>query len=700
MFTLPDSARTWLIYGLVMAVLAVVTFSSLATHQFSTHDEDYVEDGAISQVEFSHVLTNDDPGRPTFHLYLWAVYPWFGETPAPYHVAQVVLHFLASLMVAAVVRRYGGGVDLAMVAGLFFLIAVNHFRVVHWIACTAYVLAVLFVLVTALFYHAAYTSSGTRRAVLLGAASLSALAAVLSHPSAVAIGALCFVISLEQVPGYSVKRALVRSLPVVAASMGGMAITLFAYSTAVQYSEAIHPVSPAWVFVNLLWLWGRMLSTAFWLPGYIQLAIPQVWELALGAVAIALTVIVCIRTRGVTRIWGLWGLLVTLPYLNNTLTTKPFGPFRYLYLPSIGFVVLAAWILVRGTEVIGARWNARAGQVALLASLMLLVTSAYTANRKSEAVSLFHSGRTYIADGRKEAGFAEMARALRIDHRLIGWDAYQRLIITGFSLGKPMLEELEIGIRTYPDKPEARALRGVAAFLTNDERLMAQGLEDVRAALQMSNTETLTQDMATAMNNVGIYYFNEGDFPKASRLFETCLAMVPTYTLARKNLAVCYRKMGRTDDSIRLFYELVDEKPDDFNAVLDLSRLLSKQKRYSEAIELLANTIEQHKQVVTLYTYLAEILEISGRRADAARIYAKSGDLLISGNYDRLALEAYQDAARVEDTFAYAWRGQANALSKMGREAEADAASQEASRLEQTEGSPSSPPSPALETAK
>ena len=109
-FNLRDHLATWCVYGVLIALLSVVTFSNLSTHLLFSHDAEYLQDAAVSQADFSFVISPERvyPGRPTFNLYLWAAYKLFADDPAGYHLLQAWIHAIASLLAAFTFRRLGG----------------------------------------------------------------------------------------------------------------------------------------------------------------------------------------------------------------------------------------------------------------------------------------------------------------------------------------------------------------------------------------------------------------------------------------------------------------------------------------------------------------------------------------------------------------------------------------------------------------
>ena len=161
MFRIPENRSTWAGYGLLMIVIAALTFSNLPDLRFDTHDNEFIVDSAHLLDRFSPALFFDNTaiqGRPTFNLYIWFAFKLCGQDPSGYHILQAILHLLASLLLALSFRRLGTCFELSLIAGLLFLINVAHFRAVHWISATGYILALICGLLVLLMNHQALST--------------------------------------------------------------------------------------------------------------------------------------------------------------------------------------------------------------------------------------------------------------------------------------------------------------------------------------------------------------------------------------------------------------------------------------------------------------------------------------------------------------------------------------------------------------
>ena len=304
-FAIRESALSWCLYAVLMCILTFATFGNLSTHLFHTHDQEYLQDTAASQGDFWFVVSPQRiyPGRPTFNLYLWAAYKLFKEEPAGYHLLQVWLHFLASLLVAFTFRRLGATFELSLIGGLLFLMNVAHFRAVHWISATSYILALVFGLGAVLLYHRGLEAD---RRVWTLAAALVLAAAVCAHPSAAIVALLCLFLALQR--RLAIWRAAYACLPLFAAAFISGVVLTVVYSGAPQVEATLRAPEFLAVIRNLLWMGGRLITNAFWLPDFILLEEYTYWELAAGFLLLSGSLFLAVRKGSSLLFWTVWSV--------------------------------------------------------------------------------------------------------------------------------------------------------------------------------------------------------------------------------------------------------------------------------------------------------------------------------------------------------------------------------------------------------
>jgi Flp pilus assembly protein TadD len=218
------------------------------------------------------------------------------------------------------------------------------------------------------------------------------------------------------------------------------------------------------------------------------------------------------------------------------------------------------------------------------------------------------------------------------------------------------------------------------------------------------HAKAVTENNYVALNNLGQYYVDAGDFNKAIGCYQQALEGSPNatkvnfnlahasekvgdlnaaakhyaevlrlkrqYPLAHYNLAIVLAKMGRTTDAMGEYAEELKVNPDSSGAHNNLGTLLAKAGRLDEAIEHYSSAIRIDPQTDNAYSNLAVVLINKGQYADAVescmtalRINPRSPDA--HNNLGRAleglgkvadAIGQYQEALRIDPKFDMARR--------------------------------------------
>jgi protein O-mannosyl-transferase len=211
-----------------------------------------------------------------------------------------------------------------------------------------------------------------------------------------------------------------------------------------------------------------------------------------------------------------------------------------------------------------------------------------------------------------------------------------------------------------------------------------------------SHAVGVTTNNYVALNNLGQYFGDAGDFKKAIECYQQALEgspnaakvhfnlahasekvgdlnaaakqyaevlrVKPQYPIAHYNLAIVLAKLGRTADAMGEYAEELRVNPESSEAHNNLGTLLSKAGRWDEAIEHYGSAIRINSQSDSAYSNLAVTLLKKGRIADA--------------------VEACTAALRINPRSPDAHNNLGRALEGQGRTAEAIAHYQEALRMD------------------
>ncbi|MCY3870428.1 MAG: tetratricopeptide repeat protein [Gemmatimonadetes bacterium] len=175
--------RYLLIYILCIACLCGIGFAGLRNHPWSYDDLDHIEKAKSAQENITAIFAPEKTAlrlRFVLSFYFYAAYKVFGEEPTGYHILNILLHVLNSLLCARLLLTLFSCPKLAALSGFLFAINTTHYEAIYWVSASAALLGTGFALTTVLFF-AKYLISN--RKVHLIVASFAYAATIFSYES-------------------------------------------------------------------------------------------------------------------------------------------------------------------------------------------------------------------------------------------------------------------------------------------------------------------------------------------------------------------------------------------------------------------------------------------------------------------------------------------------------------------------------------
>ena len=433
-----------------------------------------------------------------------------------------------------------------MTGGLLFLVNVSHFQAVHHISALDYPLGLLLMLFGLLCYERRLSGGrgwwwGTYAGVLL---------APLAHASTAFVWPVFPLFALVRA-GRSALRPLLPLLGLLTLEM----VLLVAFMPETTSTGRAFDLFAAGDFLDLisgiafsaLWLSGRLLTTAHWIgvPLYERVFLDPYIGAGVGLVLAVLV----FRMRAPASIWAAWSLLALTPFLlmshDPVLNDRVWACTRYLYAASAGTSVLLALGLARAGRYLGpwGPWFQGGATAALL-------VSSYLALKQAEGLSLFSSGRNYVARGDVATGIAQLKRAIHQGPDAIDLEftyAHVCFLTIGDRGHRFFLRQ---ALDAYPTHPLLNLLWPVVRSMDADSTIATPAWNRLKL-LRDSSPETRIQltpgvwvmasdaksDVASAYHKVGTGFQTEGDFDRAVLAYSRSLMFRPDRVQTRQALA-------------------------------------------------------------------------------------------------------------------------------------------------------------------
>ncbi len=374
--------RPWVL-PLLVCVSAVVAYAALPGFQFVFDDQRQVLGNptllSVSSIPqyFLHHMWSYVPEalasyfRPLFSTWLNLNYALFGTHPGGWHIALLCLHVVASFLTYQLVCKVFENQSVGFLAALLFAVHPVHVESVAWVSGGPDPLAAVFGIGSFLLYRKAQGAEGSSKPLFV-AMSLASYACALLTKEAVLLFPVLILLDLVLLTRKSrtAGAVLVSTLPYFL--MSG-AYCLIRVAVLGSFSQIKTPLTATALFYTLpsvlLFYLGLLLFpvglSPFYDTPYVDKAdLLHFWTPVLALILGAALMYACIRRlaannddRGIGKkcaFFVLWMAVFLVPALD----LKVFDPGeiahdRYLYLPSVGFCAVLAFLLQQAAVRLG-----------------------------------------------------------------------------------------------------------------------------------------------------------------------------------------------------------------------------------------------------------------------------------------------------------------------------------------------------------
>ena len=510
--------------------------------------------------------------RPLFNIGLIINHHLFGLDVFGWHLFSILLHLSVVLLVYRLALRWKLSTETALVSALLFGLHPVHSESVAWVAALPDPLAAVFILSSLLLYERHHHGQ-IRRPILLGFSVTMALMAMLSKEVAVIFPFFLGARELldrppREKPGETMARVAKRTAPffVIIGLYFGLRYHALGFLLHNEPKSLGIPATQVLLTIpSVLMSYARMLFIPFPLAviygnTYVQSAAdPRFWAATLAVTALAVVLMRLVRASPTARFALAFLVIFLVPVLNLKAfrADESLLHDRYLYLPSIGFCILAAM----GLEALSARFAERRRAVFATASLL------------AGALMLgltFHQNFSWQSELALTSNALEVAPRWPFLHNKIG--AYYAEQRQWAPAEQAYLKTLEIDPEYYDAYSNLGDIYREQEKLSDAERSYLKALE-------------YGAPYAETHYNLGVTYINEGKLSDAEEPLLRTLEIRPSHIKARYNLGWTYDREGKDALAEQAYLETLQQDPAYPEARINLAILLTKHARYTEALE-------------------------------------------------------------------------------------------------------------------
>lgn len=434
--------------------------------------------------------------RPVFMLWMRLQVALFGSEPVGYHFAVVSLHLFVTLLVYFLALRIAGGRATAICAALIFGLHPIHIESVAWIAGATDPLVSALLIASFLCWLRRRSSSGFSYGYWTASLGFYALALLAKETALV----FPLVIAAHewlrrrvstsshdlQKSAHRFTRALKQGAPylVVMVLYGAARVEVLKGFSHPASSVSLPAISMTWP--SLIWFWTRHLIWPVGLSTYYNLtSVTQpTWANftlpLLGIVGAGSLLCYGAAKSRVVAFAAPWLLFPLIPLLDlKVLPANDFAHDRFLYLPSVGFAILVAFVIQRLPASRRTLFGYPANRIVvttLLSSALAVGTILQSSYFRNDATFYTHNYQAAPNNLRAKANYAALlgeegkfAASAQLFEQVVArkpddWSVTYNLGLTYYKLNRPedAVELLSRAVQIAPGDPEQYLYLGLA----------------------------------------------------------------------------------------------------------------------------------------------------------------------------------------------------------------------------------------------
>jgi protein O-mannosyl-transferase len=533
--------------------------------------------------------------RPLMQIIYMLDYYIFGLKPWGFHLVNILFHCGVSVLVFLIVRKFlteqegtasSAYLSPPFIAAMLFASHPIHTEAVTWIAGLPEVSFTFFYLLS--FYLYMSFLDGAKRGYLLSVLSFS-VAILFKEPAlTLPIMLIAYDYQLRKLDE-SISDGLKRYIPYVVISIVYLLVRYYvlgsfapieSYTDLSTYQRIINvlPLFNAYLTSLLLpfnlnfWHTFHPISSLFEEKGMISVVV---------AIVFSIVAVAAFRKNKALFFSLLLFLVPLLPvFYIRGIIGKPFAE-RYLYLPSVGYVLFLAiflswakkkflpagrsitivFIVIVGLNTVGTiyRNNIWKDDVTIWSD---------TVKKSPDSAAAHHNlGFAYASKGQFDMAITEYQISLHLNPD--DGEVFFNLANAYASKGQldMAIAQYQIIILRKPDFADTYFNLGLA-YASKGQLDMA--IAQFQTALQ------LKPDYAQAHGNLGNAYASKGQFDMAIAEYQIALRLKPDYAQVHYNLAIIYLKKGNVDIAQKEVEMSLNTSPDFYEARKLLNDIISK----------------------------------------------------------------------------------------------------------------------------
>ncbi|MBI5116020.1 tetratricopeptide repeat protein [Candidatus Poribacteria bacterium] len=512
--------------------------------------------------------------RPLRSIFFAVEYQIWGHNPVGYHAVNIIIHAINAGLVFIFLSSIMGAKAPAFASSLLFVSHPALTENVCWVCSRSDLLCMLFYLTAILCYLRSHQEMGFKKTILIIASLAATILSLFSKEMGVTLVGAIIVIDLWH-DGFS-RQWVRRWQGYIPFAVVTLVYLVFRSTIMSQFAQrqpwGATPLATAGIMAKGIAYYIRLLLFPFKLTVFpfvdathVSVRNPETLFAAMLVIGLLAGAFVG-RRRYPYATLGIVLFFVLLLPVSNIVPIKAIVGDRFIYIPSLGFFVVAGAffnILVSSQPAFLRRRSAlAAGAIGLLVLLFSVKTIARSIDWRDD-FALFSSAARVAPDSPRARIALAKEYFLREDY-----DA--------------ALEHGAAGIRANPYSSEGHILLGSVYFKRG---LLKPAEEEFKIAL------TLDPLSGDANNSLGIIYREQGRLDEALTAFQAALKEHPVVSEILNNVGSVLLQKGEVVLSLEYFARALDAKSDNREAAYNTALALLRLERFADAVRFIESRL-------------------------------------------------------------------------------------------------------------
>lgn len=521
----------------------------------------------------------------------------------PFHVTSLCLHVLNTLLVTILLYMLFGEIWPATIVGLLFGVHPMTVEPIPWVSERKTLLASFFALWCLILYVRSTQKEGSR--TLFGASIAMYVLALLAKPTTTMVPILLLLLDFWPLRRLS-KRAFMEKLPLF------VIMIIFVFITVISQGRTASVIMPTQynptriplilchniIFYPYKIIWPANLSSHYPLPAHLDVSDPMILAGVIGTCILLAVLLVSLRwTRALLTGW-LFFFLAILPTMQIVGFTNVIASDKYAYLPSVGLLMILAWLL-------GLLWPAVSSSLVnrIATAVIILIL----------AVSESCATRRYLENWQDSERLYQYMLAQAPDAPSL------HLNLGNIVLKKERFDEAishyNKAIAAHPRYMHAHLNLGIALAAA---RRYGEAIREYRIVLK------LRKNHKEALSRLAYALAQTGQFDEAIAYYNKALQHRRNDAEVLNNLALTLVKKGEIDAAIELYNSCLEINPDSIEVLNNLGNALAKQKKSDQAVSCYKRALDLKPTFAETHYNLANVLNQMGQPNEAVVWYQKA----------------------------------------------------------------------------